>query len=283
MHKINGKKDDKDDENKENKEEEEEEEQNNDDSSKSKKTSKPMPKTKKGGKQACALKQKKDKVLTPVIKPVTKSGVQKTIDQISIQITKASMGYALMDVMTDNDFGRGPQVVVQYINPREINSTFLRLFGADVERHGLQNKDIKNAITVGVCKNHIQAESLQGMKQGDYTNVVKWTSDAKKEGAKMLLYNRNHRRTYMRTLSKVIAPYHQYLHAKRELEESQSDGMRTSFEAAKEGAFDIVEASGWFILLLKANKIEKSTLHTLLEHNLASNDLLIQLADNEDD
>ncbi|KAG2062541.1 hypothetical protein BDR04DRAFT_1170547 [Suillus decipiens] len=71
-HGINRRKDNKD-EQEEEEEEEEEEQQENDNSSK--KANKAKPKTKKEGKQVCAPKQKKDKMLMPVIKVVTKSGI----------------------------------------------------------------------------------------------------------------------------------------------------------------------------------------------------------------
>jgi hypothetical protein len=189
------------------------------------------------------------------IATVETSTVQATIDQINEQLTEASLGYALMDVMSDDDLGRGPALTSQTINIREISGAFLKQFGAQVKVQGLANKVVANAIIVGVKPEYIETGSLEAMKPGQYTNVVKWTSAAGKDGAEMVLYNGNHRRNYMRTSSQVVAPYHQHLLAKRELAKPQTESARDALTSALSTTLNTVEAHGkWLVHFINEGK-----------------------------
>lgn len=181
--------------------------------------------------------------------------MQATIDQINDQILEASLGYALMDVMSDDDLGRGPTLTSQTINIREISGAFLKQFSANVKLQGLANKVVANAIVVGVKTKHIETGSLEAMKPGPYTNVVKWTSAAREDGAEMILYNGNHRRTYMRTSSQVVTQYHQHLIAKKELAVPQTPSHREVLASALVNTLDVVEKHGkWLVHFIDEGK-----------------------------
>ncbi|KAG2737054.1 hypothetical protein P692DRAFT_201813132, partial [Suillus brevipes Sb2] len=200
--------------------------------------------TKKGGN----AKEKKTKTIKLKIAAVETSAVQTTIDQIQEELVKASLGYAMMDVMSDDDLGRGPTMTCQTINIREINRKFLKQFSTQVKGQGLANKEVANAIVVGVKPRLIEKSSLAVMKPGHYTNVVKWTPAARNDGAEMVLYNGNHRRTYMRTSSNVVIPYHQYLLAKKDLAAPQDEQTKTALGSALKTTSDLVETHGkWLV------------------------------------
>lgn len=174
--------------------------------------------------------------------------MQTTIDNIEDLILKASLGYAMMDVMSDDDLGRGPKMIAQTINVRGINESYLKEFRSQVRSQGLHNKDVQNAILIGVNAKDIKLSSLQPMKAGHYTNVVEWSHKIKREKAQMLLYNGNHRRTYMRSMSGVTTTYRQYLHIMMDLQKPQSDEMRASLKKAEEAALAEVEEHGkWLV------------------------------------
>ncbi|KAG1852735.1 hypothetical protein F4604DRAFT_1686578 [Suillus subluteus] len=92
--------------------------------------------TKKSVKQVHATKQKKDKIKEPKIKEVTQSAVQTTIEKINNRLLKVSLGYAMMDVMPENKFGKGPKMIAQTINIRGINESFLKEFSLQVQCQG---------------------------------------------------------------------------------------------------------------------------------------------------
>jgi hypothetical protein len=189
------------------------------------------------------------------IAAVETSAVQTTIDQIQEELVKASLGYAMMDVMSDDDLGRGPTMTCQTINIREINRKFLKQFSTQVKGQGLANKEVANAIVVGVKPRLIEKSSLAVMKPGHYTNVVKWTPAARNDGAEMVLYNGNHRRTYMRTSSNVVIPYHQYLLAKKDLAAPQDEQTKTALGSALKTTSDLVETHGkWLVHFVNQGK-----------------------------
>ncbi|KAG1843355.1 hypothetical protein DFJ58DRAFT_731647 [Suillus subalutaceus] len=138
------------------------------------------------------------KIKEPKIKEVTQSAVQTTIEKINNRLLKVSLGYAMMDVMSKNNFGKGPKMIAQTINIRGINESFLKEFGLQVQYQGLHNRDIHNAIIIGINPRYVKLSSLEPMKPRNYTNVVEWSSIVQKnKSADMLLYNGNHCRTYM--------------------------------------------------------------------------------------
>ncbi|KAG1843356.1 hypothetical protein DFJ58DRAFT_844350 [Suillus subalutaceus] len=128
--------------------------------------------TKKSVKQVYATKQRKDKIKESKIKEVTQSAVQTTIEKINDRLLKASLGYTMTDVMSENNFGKGPKMIAQTINIRGINDSFLKEFGLQVQCQGLHNKDMHNAITIGINKKYYLCAKMElGQPQTEEMNA----------------------------------------------------------------------------------------------------------------
>lgn len=143
-------------------------------------------------------------------------------------MAKATLGYALMTVMDEDDLGCGPHMERQKINIRDIDYTFMKQFVKGIKEHGLQNRIAANAIHLGVHKVDIDLTSLCPLQEGLYTNLVKWTNNAPKSTS--LLYNGNHRFTYMRDHSQVCDTYVKYQHAKQKWDTKQDQDSGEKIE-----------------------------------------------------
>lgn len=119
-----------------------------------------------------------------------------------------------MTVMDDNDLERGPTMIRQSINLRNIDNKFMATFIKGIDQHGLHNTVIQNALDIGVHKDDIVLDSLKPAQIEVYDNHVKWTEGATK--SQSILYNGNHRFTYMRDHSTC---HNIFLHYKKTQEE----------------------------------------------------------------
>lgn len=141
------------------------------------------------------------------LKPSENSGVQNLIDHIKVLTNNATLGYALMCVMDDNDLGRGPVMACEQVNLHPIDPNFMAIFIKGIHTHGLQNKVIQNALDVGVHEKDVDITSLKPMQAQAYTNHVHWFEDALT--SKSILYNGNHMHNY----SKAKMAHNHYLKA----------------------------------------------------------------------
>lgn len=187
------------------------------------------------------------------IKDMEKSDVQMIYEDVQKQVDEITLGYALMSIVTDDDLGRGPMMVRQSINKRNIDLDFMeKEFVPNVNNQGLKNRVIENAIIVGVKKEWLQESCLVPMKQGLYHNHVQWTTPmADQEPRHMILYNGNHRMHYMQRCAPVQDIYIKYTKAKEmKTLATSEEGRRTMVEGEKE-ALRIMEEQGvWLVKFL---------------------------------
>lgn len=159
-------------------------------------------------------------------------------EDIYQQIHDATIGYASMSIINDDDLGRGPKMVTRAINPRKINHWFLQKnFTTEVNKQGQQNKSFKNAIIVGVQRDWLVESSLQDIHTGVYNNHVKWTPhNSNKPAHKMVLYNGNHCHIFMQQYHKGRDNYHKLERAQEQLAEAKSVPLCNSAAQAVEDA-----------------------------------------------
>ncbi|KAG1762155.1 hypothetical protein EDD22DRAFT_778772, partial [Suillus occidentalis] len=122
---------------------------------------------------------------------------QAQTEKILKQLDAANLGSGLLVVgNTKNDLGRGPVMIKQTFNPREINKGTISKMSHNRAAHGLLNHFVGNAITIMVDPKYIKG-GLQGFKSDAYNNHVEWADAAKEDNAEMMLLNGNHRVTLM--------------------------------------------------------------------------------------
>jgi len=107
------------------------------------------------------------------------------------------IGYGLVCIASpdNNDLGRGPTFVRQTMNPRPIDQAIIKKIKSDHIANGLKNREVKYAVQVTVKRSLIAGGVVNEIKDGDYTNFVKWTDNA--PGQKCQVANGNHRITFM--------------------------------------------------------------------------------------
>jgi hypothetical protein len=169
------------------------------------------------------------------------------------------MGFATMTVMDLNDGGRGPNLEIMISNPRPIDEAFLATFAENTKDAGLHNLVSDNALVIGVKREYIQAASLQPIKLGVFENRVQWTEDARKEGASMLLFNGNHRRTYMLRMGPAVQAFQLFKKAEADLADAPPN-QQSACKAVKTKAWAEVEASGrWLVKWIDEGKHENKS------------------------
>ncbi|KAG1735320.1 uncharacterized protein EDB91DRAFT_1083774 [Suillus paluster] len=124
-------------------------------------------------------KKTKSKDLEPAIKVVKKSPFQMTIDNIQAEINEATPGFAMINVMDDNDFNWGPLMETQKINTQTVDWTFVKQLVVDTKKHGLLNRHTEHAIIIGVRQSLIVPSSLEHLRLGQYINNVEWTEEGR--------------------------------------------------------------------------------------------------------
>ena len=141
---------------------------------------------------------------------------------------RATLGYALMIVMDEDDLGHGPCMECQKVNIWDIDYTFMKQFIKGTKEHRLQNHIMRNAIYLGVHKVDIDLISLCPLQEGLYTNLVKWMNDGPKSIG--LLYNGNHQFSYIQDHSQVCNMYVKYQHGKQKWDTKQDQDSREKIE-----------------------------------------------------
>jgi len=178
------------------------------------------------------------------------------IEEIEASIKDATMGYALMNVMDDCDWQRGPKTIAQEINIRTIDNAYLKVFAANTKKQGLRNHTSEHAIIIGVHRSFIDHTSLRPIQLDAYDNHVQWTDKGKADDATMLLYNGNHRRSYMRDHSNVVKPYRQFLKGQMVLKSNNTTEQvkAATAVALEEAKKQIVENGCWLVRFLDIGK-----------------------------
>ncbi|KAI5986056.1 hypothetical protein EDC04DRAFT_2999858 [Pisolithus marmoratus] len=220
-----------------------------------------------------AKKRVTEKKMTHAIKEVKKTSIQEFMEHIWGVVNKATLGYALMTVMDDNDLGTGPTIQHHQVNIWPIDPAFLEEFAKGVSEHGLHNTWQEHAMDVGVHRRDIDMASLEPAKDTPYSNRVRWQAGAKDSTA--ILYNGNHRFTYMCEKLAHSVPYLQYLKAKDELCTASSGQMYDAFMEAMQVAWKVVrDGSIWLIRFFDLDFIDGHKDRALIESHLAANAIL---------
>ncbi|KAI6046283.1 hypothetical protein EDC04DRAFT_2598103 [Pisolithus marmoratus] len=219
---------------------------------------------------------------THAIKEVKKTSVQEFVEHIQGVINKATLGYALMTVMDDNDLGTGPTIQHHQVNLCPIDPTFLEEFTKGVADHGLHNTWKEHAMDVDVHRRDIDMSSLQPAKDMPYSNRVRWQAGARDSTA--ILYNGNHCFTYMHERSDHARPYLQHLKAKEELHVAASGMMYDALKEAIQVSEKLVREGGvWLIRFFDLDYIDGHKDRALVESHLAANAILPVHQDSEQD
>ncbi|KAI5990268.1 hypothetical protein EDD15DRAFT_2198248, partial [Pisolithus albus] len=210
--------------------------------------------------------------------------IQEFVDRINSHVARATLGYGLMTVMDNNDLGRGPQVERQQVNLRNVDSKFMTAFIQGVKDHGLRNRYIENALDIGIDRNVVDIGSLRGGQSlmEAYTNNVRWLEGAPK--TKAVLYNGNHRLTYMQEHSPFVHTYNQRKLASANLATRRSLIMRVPSQDAFSQADNIIKENGvWLVRFLDLDFIQRHEDRPFIETTLAGNQLLPTHTDSEND
>ncbi|KAG1854258.1 hypothetical protein F4604DRAFT_1686101 [Suillus subluteus] len=215
----------------------------------------------------------------------TKSVIQDTIKEVEGEIDHATMGFALLMVMVEEDAYRGPKMLTQTINRRFVDKDFIKKFTRGVEQHGLHNRSSNNAITIGVKRSYIKANSLKPLELGEYTNRVEWTTPARgDEKRTMVMYNGSHRIHYMQTQSKETDYLIDYLKIKRQVEAATGKSQKNDLRKELTEALEHLDEHGvWLVKFLDIDMIQNSKHHALIQHGLTSNVPFAHKTDTEDD
>ena len=187
------------------------------------------------------------------VKSVERGAVQDFVEHITSLVEEATLGFALVTVMDENDLGRGPMMKRREVNLRDIDEDFMDEFIAGVDRHGLQNTLLANAMDVGVHKEDVDLDSLLPAQSTAFTNHVVWQPRATK--SKSTLYNGNHRFHYMRNKSKWVTAYHQYQKAKEMLAAGPAEAKAALYRDSIIKAQTVVDQGGvWLMRFLDMGK-----------------------------
>ncbi|KAI5985313.1 hypothetical protein EDC04DRAFT_2913870 [Pisolithus marmoratus] len=187
------------------------------------------------------------------------------MDHIKSHMAKATLGYALMVVMDDNDLGQGPKL-------------------ERVDECGQFNKYIENALDVGVHHKDIDMSSLVGAQSPDhpYKNHVRWLASAPQSNA--VLYNGNHRVTYMQTSSSCVEAFNQHKLAMLSMGAVTSHVMREPMVESVKRARTIIHDRGvWLVRFVDLDFIQGHQESIYIETHLAGNQILPSNQDSEND
>ncbi|KAI6098728.1 hypothetical protein F5141DRAFT_1066788 [Pisolithus sp. B1] len=140
--------------------------------------------------------------------------IQELVNCIDSYMAHATLGYALMTVMDNNDLGWGPKMEHQQVNLHDIDAKFMASFIRGINKHGLRNWCMENAVDVGI----------------KFTNCVKWLEGA--VNTKAILYNCNHHITYMQGHSSYMNMFNQHKLAEMRLGTGISDVLKAPHQDA---------------------------------------------------
>ncbi|KAI6043441.1 hypothetical protein EDC04DRAFT_2955626 [Pisolithus marmoratus] len=203
-----------------------------------------------------------EKKMTHAIKEVKKTSIQEFVEHIQGVINKATLGYALITVMDNNDLGTGPTIQCCQVNIHPNDPTFLEEFSKG-----------EHVMDIGIHRRDIDLASLKPAKDMPYSNKVRWQARANESTA--ILYNKNHHFTYMHEKSAHSIPYLQYLKAKEELHKASSAQIYDAFKEAMQVAQKVVRDGGiWLIRFFNLDFIDGHKDRALIEPHLATNAIL---------
>ena len=120
-------------------------------------------------------------------------------------------------------------MIRQRFNCRPINKQTITQIRNSHNATALLNRFGSNAMFIGVRKDCVIRNSLEPLKDGEYNNFVRWTKAARAPGAQMVLFNGNHRWTYMQELYEQ--EFHDYEKALNDIKTIQRGPERQETEA----------------------------------------------------
>ncbi|KAI6043206.1 hypothetical protein EDC04DRAFT_2960341 [Pisolithus marmoratus] len=223
------------------------------------------------------------KLVSTVQDPPTQQ-VQELMDHIKSHMVKATLGYALMVVMDDNDLGQGPKLECQRVNLQNMDPKFMANFIKGVDECGLFNKYIENALDIGVHRKDIDTSSLVGAQSPDhpYKNHIRWLAGAPQSNA--VLYNGNHRVTYMQTSSSCVEAFNQHKLAMLSMGMVTSHVMHEPMVESVKRARTIIRDRGvWLVRFVDLDFIQGHQESIYIETHLAGNQILPSNQDSEND
>ncbi|KAG2363794.1 hypothetical protein BDR07DRAFT_1568407 [Suillus spraguei] len=191
--------------------------------------------------------------------------------QILADLRKAELGYALLHVGdTPNDFGLGPNMVRQRYNCRPINKQVISRIRHSHNSTALLNRFPENAMFIGIKKNYAIKESLSSLRAGPYNNFIKWTEDARSQGAQMVLFNGNHRWTYIGELCEQ--EFYDYMEAMKEIVNWKNPRDKNgAIEIKKKNRVILEEKAVWLARFFDIDALEAASNSALLLHELTTN------------
>ncbi|KAI6029978.1 hypothetical protein EDC04DRAFT_2898755 [Pisolithus marmoratus] len=234
--------------------------------------------------KAKGKRREMEKKLVSAVRDPPTQQVQELMDRIKSHVAKATLGYALMVVMDDNDLGQGPKLERQQVNLQNVDPKFMANFIKGVDEHGLFNKYIENALDVSVHRKDIDTSSLVGAQSPDhpYKNHVRWLASAPQSNA--VLYNGNHRVTYMQTSSSCVEAFNQHKLAMLSMGTVTSHVMREPMVESVKRARTIIHDRGvWLVRFVDLDFIQGHQESVYIETHLAGNQILPSNQDSEND
>ena len=190
------------------------------------------------------------------MKSVEWGAVQDFVKHITSLVEEATLVYALVTVMGENNLGCGPMMKCREVNLHDIDKDFMDEFIAGVDHHGLQNTLLANAMDVGVHKQDVNLDSLLPTQSTAFTNHVVWQLSTTKSKSTF----GNHHFHYMCNKSKWVMAYHQYQKAKEMLAAGPVEAKATLYRDSIIKAQTVVEqGSMWLMCFLNMGKHSSHT------------------------
>ncbi|KAI6013900.1 hypothetical protein EDC04DRAFT_2609134 [Pisolithus marmoratus] len=221
-----------------------------------------------------------EKKLVSAVQDHPTQQVQELMDHIKSHVAKATLDYSLMVIMDNNDLGQGPKLECQQVNLQNMDAKFMASFIKGVDEHGLFNKYIKSALDICVHCKDINMNSLMGAQSPDhpYENHVKWPAGMPQ--SKAILYNGNHRVTYMQTSPSCVQVFNQHKLALHSMTEVASHAMHEpTLETVRKPEPSSVIGGVWLVHFVDLGHQES----VYIETHLAGNQILPGNQDSEND
>ncbi|KAG2340215.1 hypothetical protein BDR05DRAFT_1002787 [Suillus weaverae] len=164
-------------------------------------------------------------------------------------------------------------MVQQKYNCQPINKQTVTQIRNSHKSTALLNHYGENAMYIGVQKQDLLGTSLQPLKDGPYNNFVEWTRTARSAGAEMVLFNGNHRWTYMEQLYKQ--KFHNYWQVKKDVKNLvPGHDQDQAIDVMNEKRDILDKHSVWLAWFFDINALEEARNSSLLLHELMMNQSL---------
>ena len=128
------------------------------------------------------------------VKSVEQGAVQDFVEHIIFLAEEATLCYALVTMMDENNLGYGPIMKHRGVNLYDISKDFMDEVVAGMNCHGLQKTLLANVVATSIHKEDINLNSLLPTQSTLFMNHVEWQPGATK--SKLILYNGNHHLHY---------------------------------------------------------------------------------------